>query len=79
MEPGSVPGRSSLSIDVLAMCHPGDRHERGGFVDLIEDAVLAPPEPVEILEALEFFRPERSRVVGQGENQGVGAFENFSG
>jgi len=61
------------------MCHPGDRHERGGIVDLIEDAVLAQPEPAEILETLEFFRPERSGILSQGENQGIGAFENSSG
>jgi hypothetical protein len=39
---------------------------RGSFVDLIDNAVLAYPDPVEILEPLEFFRPERSGVLSQG-------------
>jgi hypothetical protein len=65
------------AIDALPVLDLRDRHDRSRLVDLVDDAVLAYPKPVEILEPLEFFRPERSRVVSQGENHRVGAFENF--
>jgi len=61
------------------MGDPRDGHDRGSFVDRVEDAVPAYPDPVEALETLEFFRPERARVVSKGENRRVDTFEYFSG